>query len=136
MENLLTGWNQVKSGSEKFNYPKLNVPMVDTSDIGRSAAACLAAPNIDEHDQKKYSMNGPELLTGEDIARYMSKALDRDVQYNQLPKEVYHKFMPLGLAQIMDYFGEMGEQAAPFTDDVKMLTGRNNSLSDFLKCQL
>lgn len=136
MENLLIGWNQLKSGNDTFSYPKITVPMIDTADIGRCAAACLAAENKDDHNKKKYSMNGPELLSSKDVVNCFSKVLNREIKYNELTKEAYYKFMPLGVAQIMDYLNEMGKEAAPYTNDVRSLTGHSNSLEDFLKRHL
>ena len=50
--------------------PNLYYPLVDTRDIGKSAAACLAeGPN--KHHEKIYEISGPEILSGPDIARVL-----------------------------------------------------------------
>jgi len=136
MDNLGHALGQIKSGGDTFNFPKCNVPFVDTTDIGRSAAACLASNNIDEHNEKIYSMNGPELFTGEAIADCISNIVNKKIKYIETPKDAYHKFMPEGVAQIFDHFGEMGKNAAPFTNDIKQLTGQNAYLNDFIERSL
>lgn len=133
MENILPAFNKIKSGEDMFVYPECDVPMVDTSDIGRSAAACLASKKINEHDKKCYEINGPEFLTGDAIATYMSKCLGREIKYCRLEREEYHKFMPKGVAEVMDYFGDKGKEAAPFTEDNKKLTGQTGNFEAFLK---
>ena len=78
----------------------IQVPLVDTKDIGKSAAACFASTNIDEHDKKHYEMNGPEILSSKDIADHFEKALGIKVEYKELPKEMLSKVMPANVAGI------------------------------------
>lgn len=133
MENTLPALLHVKTGSDVFSSPKYCVPMVDTVDIGKSAAACLSAIDQNEHCGKYYSMNGPRYLSGEDVAKYISTCLNRQIKYKELTKEEYHKIMPEGVAQVFDYLEEMGEKAIPLKEDVKNLTGQNGSFEIFLK---
>lgn len=133
MDNLEKSLGQIKAGGETLNFPKVNLPFVDTIDIGRSAAACLATQNIDEHHGKYYSMNGPVFYTGEDVAKCISGVANKEITYKETPKEVYHKHMPEGVAQLFDHFGASGKKAVPFTDDVKRLTGQNAYLKDFIQ---
>ena len=133
MENLLMdNVKQAAINDSAFNFPKVFVPMVDTRDIGKSAAACLAAANIDQHHGKKYEMNGPELLSGEDVARVLGKVLGKQIEYRETPKEVAKKFMPEAVSQIFEFMIDHGKQAVPFTQDVKNLTGQNSTLETFL----
>jgi NAD(P)H dehydrogenase (quinone) len=136
MDNLVNSVDKVKNGSDVFNFPKVNVPFVSTTDIGYSGAACLAATNQSEHHGKTYQMCGPKHFTGEEIAALLGKLLGKEIKYNELTKEVYTKFLEPGVAQIMSYFGEFGKDAAPFTQDVKNLTGQNSTLEEFLKQKL
>lgn len=134
MENLLAPHvKQAAKSDSAFRFPKVYVPMVDTRDIGKSAAACLAAQNIEQHNGKHYQMNGPEMLTGEDIARVLSKQLGKPIQYQETPKDMLRKFMPEAIAQIFDYMIENGKEAVPFTQDVKNLTGQNASFEQFIR---
>lgn len=134
MENLLNDNVKQSVGKDStFNYPKAFVPMVDTRDIGKSAAACFAAAKNEQHHGKKYEMNGPELLTGEDIARIMGKVLGKTIKYNELPRDMLRKLMPLPIAEIGEYMADNGKSAVPFTQDVKNLTGQSGTtLETFL----
>jgi len=136
MENLLNSIGKVKEGSDVFSYPKMCAPLVDTADIGASGAVCLMAPDWAEHHGKYYEMNGPEYVSGEDIAECLSGLLKRQVKYQELLPEVYSKFMDTGVVEVMKYMAEMGKEAAPLTQDAKNLTGRNGTLEEFLRKHL
>jgi len=128
--------SKVKEGSNKFSYPKIYVPLVDTNDIGICGAVCLTSADWSVHHGKYYEMNGPEYVNGDDIADCLSRLLEKQVKYNELPKDVYSTIMPKGVVQVMEYIAEMGKEAAPYTMDVKNLTGQNGSLEDFFKKHL
>lgn len=108
------------------------LPMVDTRDIGKSAAVCLASDNIDEHHGKLYEMNGPEILSGEDLARIFSKVLGQEIKHIKLPRDAL-KQMPPPIAQIWEYCLNVGRTAVPFTDDVRKLTGQNITFEKFVQ---
>jgi uncharacterized protein YbjT (DUF2867 family) len=133
MENLLNPnfKNQVKSGT--ITLAKSYAPMVDTRDIGRSAAVCLAATNDpSKYHAKKYEMNRPEVLTGEDVARITGKVLGKQLNYVELPREMISKIMPEAIAQTYEYVVDNGKEAIPFTQDVQNLTGQNINFEKFL----
>ena len=105
--------------------------MVDARDIGKCAASCLVSdPQI--HHGKYYEINGPERLTGAQIAQIFSNVLEREIKYNEMTHEVVRKVMPLALVQIYEYIFEEGESAIPFTDDAKNLIGKLTTLKEFL----
>ena len=99
MENFLPNIPKVKEEGI-YTAAFIQVPLVDTKDIGKSAAACFASTNIDEHDKKHYEMNGPEILSSKDIADHFEKALGIKVEYKELPKEMLSKVMPANVAGI------------------------------------
>ena len=72
MENLLPGLKKSIKAQSAVNLPAVFSPYVDTKDIGKSAAVCLAA-NGEGHHGKYYEMNGPEILGGEDVAKILTK---------------------------------------------------------------
>ena len=76
MENLLPGFKKTIKSQSCFSMGKLVSPMVDPRDIGKSAAACLAS-NGEGHHAKYYEMNGPELLSGDDLAKVLTKVFGR-----------------------------------------------------------
>jgi len=114
----------------------MNCAIVDTKDIGKSAAACLTSKNINEHHGKHYEMNGPELLTSQDIGNHIGKALGIQVNYKEIPKDTLRTIMPPPVAEIYEYMAEKGKDAAPFTDHVQKLTGQNGTFEQFLKDHL
>ena len=132
MENLLNPQVKQSISQSTFNYPKVYLPMVDTRDIGKSAAACLGACNIDKHNGKKYEMNGPELLSSEEIAKIIGKVLGKEIKYQEAPKDILQKNMPEVLWQAFEYMIDNGKQAVPFTQDVKNLTCQHGSFERFL----
>ena len=135
MENLAQGLNSIKTGSDTFVFARTETPMVATVDIGRSGAACLAASDFNVHHGKFYEMSGPDYLTGDVIAKAISKKLNREVKYSELPKAAFAK-MPEAVSQVFEYIGEFGRDAAPKTDDVFQLTGRVTTIDDFLATQI
>ena len=102
MENFLHSLPKIKSEGV-YTAARMECAIVDTKDIGKSAAACLASENIDQHDKKHYEMNGPEMLTSKDIADQFSKALGIPVEYKELPREMLRKIMPPAIAEIYEY---------------------------------
>ena len=136
MENMLPM-------AEKFDanplimFPNINVPLIDTRDIGKSGAACLVASNIDEHHGMFYEMNGPEFVSSPDLAKIYSKVLGKEIKYQELPKESISKFMPPNVAPSFEFMVEAGKNAAPFKHDVKKLTGTDGyTFEEFLKFHL
>ncbi len=101
MENFLSSLSEVKAEGV-YTAAFIQVPVVDTKDIGKSAAACLASTNIDEHDKKHYEMNGPEILSSKDIADHFAKALGIKVEYKELPKESFRTVMPPAVAELYE----------------------------------
>jgi len=134
MENFLPSVSKIKAEGV-YTSVFMHAAIVDTKDIGKSAAACLTSKSISEHHGKHYEMNGPELLTSQDIANHFGKALGMQVTWKEIPKEAL-TFMPPPVAEIYAYMAEVGKDAAPFTQDVKTLTGQNGTFEQFLKDHL
>lgn len=101
MENFLPNIPKVKEEGI-YTAAFIQVPLVDTKDIGKSAAACLASTNVDEHDKKHYEMNGPEILSSKDMADHFAKALGIKVEYKELPKESFRTVMPPAVAELLE----------------------------------
>jgi hypothetical protein len=78
-------------------------------------------------------MNGPELLTSEDIANHIGKALGIQVKYKEIPKETLKSVMPPAVAEFFEYMIEKGKDATPFTDHITKLTDQNETFEQFLK---
>ena len=105
---------------------------MDTRDIGKSGAVCLAASNIEQHHGKYYEMNGPVELRGTEIARIFSNVFERDIKFVPLEMETARAKMPKALSEIYDYLMENPQHPLPFNDDIKNLTGQQSHLEQFL----
>jgi hypothetical protein len=107
------------------------MPLVDTIDIGKSAAACLVS-DPDQHHTIAYEIAGPELLNGEMIAAKISEAIGKPVKWNEVKQENF-KNMPQAFAEIFNYMIEKGKTSVPFPGHVKELTGQNTDFSNWLQ---
>jgi NAD(P)H dehydrogenase (quinone) len=135
MENMLHQFKGINQENELF-YPNVCIPPVYTKDIGRCAAILLVDANIDKHNAKHYEMNGPEMLTSEQMAAVFSKVLKKDIKYREMPADFVQKFPP-ALAQVYEHMILSGTNAAPFTDHVKKLTNDNAiTLEQFIQDHL
>ena len=71
------------------------IPMVDSRDIARVAFHCLTT---DEFNNETYIITGPRAISFADVAKALSKSLDRDIQYVSLSYEDQEKvFKAAGL---------------------------------------
>ena len=61
-------------------------PFVDVDDIADVAVAALTE---DGHNGEIYEVTGPRMLTFTEVAKEISRAADRDVQFIQVPKEAF-----------------------------------------------
>jgi uncharacterized protein YbjT (DUF2867 family) len=95
MENLLWGLKSSLKSQSAIILPNIHMAMVDTKDIGKSAAACLAAHG-EGHHGKYYEMNGPEMLGGDDLARALTKVLGKPIKYNEVPRDKIRSAFPEG----------------------------------------
>jgi len=101
------------------------------ADIGRVAAAALMDPA--RHAGRTYRPTGPDLLSGEDMARVLGRVFKRDVRLVPTPigiflKAAYLDGHPLALLSAMPHYVEEHrrgafEVGAP-NDDVARVTGR------------
>ena len=108
---------------------RARISHVDVRDIAAVAVAALSAPG---HDEKIYTLSGPEALSYDDIADHLSKAIGRVVRHVSLPPAdlkagMLAEGMPEAIADRMldleRYFRE--DHGSIITGDVKRVTGRN-----------
>lgn len=95
-------------------------PFVDVDDIADVAVAALTDPG---HAGELYEVTGPRLMTFKDIAAELTKLLDHEVAYTQIPhdsfvREVENSGAPKDVVWILDYLFST------------VLDGRNAYLSD------
>ena len=108
---------------------KAKISHVDVRDIAAVAVKALTEPN---HEGKAYTLSGPEVLTYDDLASELSKALGRSISHINLPPSdlknaMLAEGMPEEIADRMldleRYFRE--DQASRITNDVNQVIGRD-----------
>jgi hypothetical protein len=112
-----------------FGDTRTAPPSVD--DIGRVAAAALMDPA--RHAGHRYRPTGPQLLSGQDMARILARVFERPVRLAPTPMRIFLKAayldgQPLALLATMAHYLEEHRRGA-FTvgapnDDVQRVTGR------------
>ena len=103
-------------------------PFIDTKDIGEVAKACL----IDsKHENKAYTLTGSESLNYYDVAKILTKVLNRKIKYSKpsLLKFI-QRMLKRGLKKdyvnVMVFLNIMTRlnTASKVTDDVEQIIGR------------
>jgi uncharacterized protein YbjT (DUF2867 family) len=133
MENLPWMLKRSLKNESAVRFADYPIVPIDTRDIGKSAAACLANP--ENHYGKCYEMNGPETYTGEKLAELFTKILGRPITWIKITDEDA-KHMPLPMYEIYQHFSAHGINATLYTDDVKKLTGQWGTLEQFVQDHL
>ncbi len=103
------------------------ISVVDVRDIAAVAAAALTE---DGHAGKTYNLTGPEPLTHSDMAKKLSQALDRKIEYIDVPPEAMKEaLVGFGMPQwqadglIEDYAHYRRGEASAIASGVKDATG-------------
>jgi uncharacterized protein YbjT (DUF2867 family) len=101
---------------------------VNVKDIAAVAVKTLTEPG---HENKAYTLSGPEALTYQEVAQKIGKAAGREVKYVDLPDDQLKGGMVgAGIpAQYADAIVDLNryyrkDTASKVTDDVKRVTGR------------
>ena len=102
--------------------------MIDARDVAAAAAVIATAPK--EHAGRTYRLTGPGLITYADVAKELSAALGRPVDYRRIsPAEHRAAMIAAGIPEAVatsnaQAFGLIAEgDAAWLSDDVKSITG-------------
>ncbi len=80
----------VQSGVFALPVGSIGDPFVDVDDIADVAVAALTE---DRHAGQLYELTGPRLLTFADAIAEIAKATGRDIQYQQIPPDVFSTAM-------------------------------------------
>jgi uncharacterized protein YbjT (DUF2867 family) len=103
-------------------------PFVDVDDIADVAVAALTE---DGHNGEIYEVTGPRMLTFTDVAKEISAAAGREVQFIQLPKEAFagaiaESGAPKDIAWLLDYLFDtvLDGRNAYVCDGVQRALGR------------
>lgn len=94
-------------------------PFIDADDIADVAVASIVEEG---HNGKLYEVTGPELITFKEAVERISKALDRQINYEQLPLEDY-----IGIVESYGISKEYSSLLSYLFHEV--LDGRNESIA-------
>jgi len=103
-------------------------PFIDVNDIADVAVAALTEPG---HAYEIYEVTGPRLLTFTELAKEISEAAERDVQFVQIPAEAFaqgieESGIPQDIAWLLNYLFDtvLDGRNAYVGDGVKRALGR------------
>jgi len=102
-------------------------PFVSVKDLGRAIAAILFNP--EPHIGKVYHLTGPQLATGEDIAKALSQAYQKEIKCaNVSPLEARKRFQAMGYNEwqidgVLELLEDYASKRVQVTDHIKQITG-------------
>jgi uncharacterized protein YbjT (DUF2867 family) len=132
------GWAEgVKQGGLYLGVREGSFAPLSVADIGEMAANVLTTSG---HDNKAYNITGPELLTGDDMAKVFTNVTGKDVAYvSPTPEQTlesllstgWPKWQAEGMLELFEVFAT--NQAAIVSPDGEQLLGRPLTLlQDFI----
>jgi uncharacterized protein YbjT (DUF2867 family) len=103
-------------------------PSASVWDIGRAIAKVLEQPT--EYFGKAFLLTGPEMLSGELVAKELSEAYGKQIKYTPIsPEESKQDFLKMGLEQwqaqgCVELLLEYAARRVPLTSHIKDITGK------------
>ena len=139
MQNILGGASTVApDGMLYMPWKDGRARMVDVRDILDVAATALTA---DGHESQTYTLTGATSASFHDVSAALSKALDKDVTYVDVPVEAavqamvdmgFSEFMAKTVGELHVNFAANGANCT--TKDVEAVTGHTaRSIDDFAR---
>lgn len=127
-DNFL-GWaDGIKQGALYIGLREGTFAPLNVADIGAMAANILTTAG---HDNKAYNVTGPELLSGEDMARVFAQVTNKEVAYvspteeqtlDSLLSTGWPEWQAKGMLELFEVFAT--NQAAVISPDGETLLGR------------
>ncbi|MET7768968.1 NAD(P)H-binding protein [Nocardia sp. NPDC005366] len=107
-------------------YAEIGLPTIDPADIAEVAATALRE---DGHDQRVYTLTGPQLCTPRTQAADIGAAIGADVRFAELTREQAKagmlRFMPEAVAEhTLDILGTPTAAEQQISPDVERVLGR------------
>jgi uncharacterized protein YbjT (DUF2867 family) len=135
MQNVLWFADEIKTkGTFSMAMKSGRIGMIDYRDIAAVAAKCLTETG---HDGQIYNLSGPDLISMDDIAAKLSRAVGASIRYNDISSDEFQRhLLAMGWcawhAEVMtrSYAGMSQGASAVLTDDVKRLLGREATSFD------
>jgi uncharacterized protein YbjT (DUF2867 family) len=129
MQNLLWFADEVKTNGT-FSLPlgAGRIGMIDFRDIAAVAAKCATEAG---HEGRIYNLSGPELLSMNDVAEKLARAVGTPIRFNDVPPEEFERLLkamgrPAWHAHEIAvlYAGMSRGASAVITEDVMRILGR------------
>ena len=135
MQNMLWFADEIKTkGTFSLAMKSGRIGMIDYRDIAAVAAKCVTEAG---HESQIYNLSGPELISMQDIAASLSRAVGTPIRYNDISPEEFQRYLiAMGWsawhAEVMtrSYAGMSQGASAIVTDDVQHLLGRKATSFD------
>lgn len=129
MQNILWFADEIKAkGTFSLPMGSGRVGMNDFRDVAAVAAKCAVEAG---HEGKTYNLSGPALISPQDIAADLTRALGREIRYNDMPAEEFKRLlMSMGRPEwhaddMTRSYVAMSKGASAFlADGVKRVLGR------------
>jgi uncharacterized protein YbjT (DUF2867 family) len=142
MQNFTGGMSPRPAGDGKYVLtnivaPETSWPMIDITDTGKFVASILAEP---EKFEGKTLSAATKLYTTEELVKVISHVTGKTVKYNQVPADVYKKFLPPAaadnLAEMLLYiqdFGYFGPDTSEMVEwTAKVAKGELTTFEEFI----
>ena len=128
--------DMVKDGTITLPAREVREPFIDVDDIADVAVAALTEEG---HEYEIYEVTGPRLMTFADAAREISRAVGREVEFVQIPRDAFNESIresgvPDEYAWLLNYLFEtvLDGRNAYVCDGVQRALGRPpKDFSDF-----
>lgn len=140
LQNFLptSAFTPVRDGKISLPAGNAGVGFVDARDVAAVAIAALTEP---DHENRAYTLTGPEAATHAQLANALSEASGQQIVYEDLPPEDYVRqvtaagWSPASIKSVTRLFDDMRSGgAAVVSDDVYQVTKRPPlSVSDFAR---
>jgi len=139
MQNTLAAAQTVASqGTIYMPMKDGKVGMIDARDVAEAVAKVLTS---DGHEGKSYLLTGPDSISISDVAKTLSRLLEKEVKYVDVPPEAAKEAMlGMGIPEwiadgIIELAGALSEGLGDYTtDDFEKLTGHHpNSYETFAR---
>lgn len=129
MQNLLWFADEIKAkGTFSLPLKTGRIGMIDYRDIAAVAVKCATETG---HEGSIYSLSGPELLSMDDVAEKLTRAVGMPIRYNDVPPDEFERLLvamgrPAWHARAISVlYSEMSQgSSAVVTEDVPRILGR------------